>query len=234
MSINNKIASAKRITEFLLDNIGNDREAGKLYSFITENAIEGWDNHSLSAAYDQMKRLDLIGNSSLKAELRSIQRQQDKVYQQYAYINDIPEGEARAKAYKTRSQQLKKAEKDAEKVKFWTEHSAPPKPRKTLNQNNETVSTPPPAKEAPKTPPNQPASTQIKGEAVNYDNTPPPPKTNAAEVETANNGMFQNFKRKSLKYGTGAVTAGALVLALNSTRGQQTNAQLYGQQPIYY
>ena len=102
-----------------------------------------------------------------------------------------------------------------------------------MNQNNETVSTPPPAKEAPKTPPNQPTSTQINGETVNYDKTPPP-KTNATEAETANNGMFKNFKRKSRQFGAGAVTAGALVLALNSTRGQQTNAQLYGQQPIYY
>ena len=92
MSKNNKIASLKRVTDFLLDNIGNDSEAGKLFNFITENAVEGWDNHSLSAAYDQMKRLDMIGGSSLKDELRSIQRQQDKVYQQYAYINDIPEG----------------------------------------------------------------------------------------------------------------------------------------------
>ena len=233
MSKNNKIASAKRVTEFLLDNIGSDTDAGKLYRYVTENAVEGWDNHSLSAAYDQMKRLDVIGNSSLKAELRNIQRQQDKVYQKYAYINDIPEGEARAEVYKKRSQQLKKAEKNAEKIKFWAEHSAPPKPRKTLNQNNETVSTPPPAKEAPKTPPNQPTSTQINGEAVNYDKTPPP-KTNAAEAETANNGMFKNFKRKSRQFGAGAVTAGALVLALNSTRGQQTNAQLYGQEPIYY
>ena len=233
MGKNNKIASLKRVTDFLLDNIGNDSEAGKLFNFITEKAVEGWDNHSLSAAYDQMKRLDMIGGSSLKDELRNIQRQQDKVYQQYAYINDIPEGEARAEAYKKRSQQLKKAEKNAEKIKFWAEHSAPPKPRKTLNQNNETVSTPPPAKEAPKTPPNQPTSTQINGEAVNYDKTPPP-KTNAAEAETANNGMFKNFKRKSRQFGAGAVTAGALVLALNSTRGQQTNAQLYGQEPIYY
>ena len=74
---------------------------------------------------------------------------------------------------------------------------------------------------------------QINGETVNYDKTPPP-KTNATEAETANNGMFKNFKRKSRQFGAGAVTAGALVLALNSTRGQQTNAQLYGQEPIYY
>ena len=231
MSKNNKIASVARVTEFLLDNIGSDTDAGKLYRYVTENAVEGWDNHSLSAAYDQMKRLDMIGGSSLKDELRNIQRQQDKVYQQYAYINDIPEGEARAEAYKKRSQQLKKAEKNAEKIKFWAEHSAPPKPRKTLNQNNETVSTPPPAKEAPTPTPNQPASTKIKGEAVNYDKTPPP-KTNAAEANTGS--MFKNFKRKSRQFGAGAVTAGALVLALNSTRGQQTNAQLYGQEPIYY
>ena len=231
MSKNNKIASVARVTEFLLDNIGSDTDAGKLYRYVTENAVEGWDNHSLSAAYDQMKRLDMIGGSSLKDELRNIQRQQDKVYQQYAYINDITEGEARAEAYKKRSQQLKKAEKNAEKIKFWAEHSAPPKPRKTLNQNNETVSTPPPAKEAPTPTPNQPASTKIKGEAVNYDKTPPP-KTNAAEANTGS--MFKNFKRKSRQFGAGAVTAGALVLALNSTRGQQTNAQLYGQEPIYY
>lgn len=37
-----------------------------------------------------------------------------------------------------------------------------------------------------------------------------------------------------MKYAVGGtVVTGGLVLALNSTRGQQTNAQLYGQQPLY-
>ena len=31
-----------------------------------------------------------------------------------------------------------------------------------------------------------------------------------------------------------AVTAGSLVLGLSNSRGQQSNAQLYGQQPLSY
>ena len=49
-----------------------------------------------------------------------------------------------------------------------------------------------------------------------------------------------NAKPKGLGHGKAAlavgtaVTAGALVLGLSNSRGQQSNAQLYGQQPLSY
>ena len=52
--------------------------------------------------------------------------------------------------------------------------------------------------------------------------------TNPAEQQA------QSMGGSWLKYGIGGtVVTGGLVLALNSSRGSQTNAQLYGQQPIY-
>ena len=52
--------------------------------------------------------------------------------------------------------------------------------------------------------------------------------TNAAEQQA------QSMGGSWLKYGIGGtVVTGGLVLVLNSSRGSQTNAQLYGQQPIY-
>ena len=39
--------------------------------------------------------------------------------------------------------------------------------------------------------------------------------------------------RNWVRYAVGAATGGGLVFALSDSRGQQTNAQLYGQQPLY-
>lgn len=39
--------------------------------------------------------------------------------------------------------------------------------------------------------------------------------------------------RNWVRYAVGAATGGGLIFALSDSRGQQTNAQLYGQQPLY-
>jgi len=62
---------------------------------------------------------------------------------------------------------------------------------------------------------------------LNYANQPKP------DLDKIFNQTTGSPKGKLLKYGIGlGVAAGALVLGLNATRGQQTNTQLYGQQPV--
>ena len=56
-------------------------------------------------------------------------------------------------------------------------------------------------------------------------------QTNSSEaaVGETNGSNGRNW----VLYAVGAATGGGLVLALSDRGGQQTNAQLYGQQPLY-
>lgn len=55
--------------------------------------------------------------------------------------------------------------------------------------------------------------------------------TDAAEAAVAETNGENG--RNWVRYAVGAATGGGLVFALSDSRGQQTNAQLYGQQPLY-
>ena len=69
-------------------------------------------------------------------------------------------------------------------------------------------------------------------EAMDYISSQHYQRTYSAQLNAEQ--QAQSMGGSWLKYGIGGtVVTGGLVLALNSSRGSQTNAQLYGQQPIY-
>ena len=69
-------------------------------------------------------------------------------------------------------------------------------------------------------------------EAMDYISSQHYQRTYSAQLNAEQ--QAQSMGGSWLKYGIGATAVtGGLVLALNSSRGSQTNAQLYGQQPIY-
>lgn len=320
-----KIATPKRIIDFLNDNIGTDVEADSLSKFVTDNAIEGDSNQILSRAFDEMKKLEIIERVPLKEAVKEIERNLRKAGQQYAYIRDIPDEATRTQAFIDRARRAKEVGVNVDRLIFWADHSEPPMPSKKAIDAIIRADTPKPS--APGvvsiTAPNVEAPTVTKSDSfvmpedtVKYEapevtlakdrlhaykqrlddtfgvvNTAeadvlaltPEVKAQRArqaaldayfadipgniKVKGGGNSYVLNgvadyavkpnptpknefFNRNnapgraampeatqipswgSFAVGTTMVTGG-LVLALSDRRGQQSNAQLYGQQPIY-
>lgn len=320
-----KIATPKRIIDFLNDNIGTDVDANSLLKFVTDNAIEGDSNQILSRAFDEMKKLEIIERAPLKDAVKEIDKNIRKAGQQYAYIRDIPDEATKTQAYVDRARRAKEAGVNVDKLIFWADHSEPPMPSKKAIDAIIRADTPKPSApgtvsitapnveaptvtksdnftmpedtvkyEAPEltiakdrllaykqrlddtfgvvntaeadvlalTPEVKaqrsreealkayfadiPGNIKVKGGGNSYvlngvaDYAVKPNPTPKNEFFNRNNAPGRAAMPEATKppkwvsfaVGTTMVTGG-LVLALSDRRGQQSNAQLYGQQPLY-
>lgn len=217
----------QRLKEFLLDNVGDDRDIEALSAMVSQRNITDFSNGVLSKAYDEVLRLRnlkavkyrmvadkkpewnelseyeklvLLGKEKQKQYYEQYTKNVMTINHKYAGAYDLPETDRVLQLSK------RKAELGRENALWHLKLNAEPEPKDWYF--NGEVATPfsPKPKRKPK------AGTKQAGKDI-----PTQPFWNKRKVINAAVGV-----------GTLAVLAN-----LMSGSGEQSNAQLYGQRPLY-